>query len=196
MVVQVFAAHKPVDRRAPVAPVAAACAVVNVEHRVAVVGQIIVKHKLPGVAAPPFVDVLEVTGAVYKNHCRAAFFGFFWAVQTGRHFHAVAGREPHNLGVAPFVAVEFGGGGFGQLAHGSAGFVFHHIKFPGPVAVRMAHRQQCFIGGKFHLVGARLRSDFFQFAAIQRQAVEMLLVRPFSVCRDVEPLVVFRQVGV
>src|SRR5690606_1240142 len=59
VVVQVFAAYMAVDGGAPVAAIAGAASVVDIEHGVAVVHQQVVEHILAVVAAPPLVHVLQ-----------------------------------------------------------------------------------------------------------------------------------------
>src|SRR3546814_8788074 len=67
---QLRVAHLPVDRGAPVAAVALAGAVVEVEHEVAVLHQKVVEHLLAEVVGVARADVLQVAGAVDEHHHR------------------------------------------------------------------------------------------------------------------------------
>ncbi len=58
LIAEVFAAHVPVDGRAPVAAISFAGAKINVEYGISVVGEEVVKHELPRVGTPPAVYVL------------------------------------------------------------------------------------------------------------------------------------------
>src|SRR3546814_11350866 len=62
VVLQLRVAHLPVDRGAPVAAVALAGAVVEVEHEVAVLHQKVVEHLLAEVVGVARADVLQVAG--------------------------------------------------------------------------------------------------------------------------------------
>src|SRR3546814_3095631 len=70
VVLQLRVAHLPVDRGAPVAAVALAGAVVEVEHEVAVLHQKVVEHLLAAVVGVARADVLQVAGAVDEPHHR------------------------------------------------------------------------------------------------------------------------------
>ena len=67
-VLEILAAHVPVDRGAPVAAVAGAGAVVDVEHDVAARGEQVVEHVLAVVGRPVLVRVLQVAGAMDEDH--------------------------------------------------------------------------------------------------------------------------------
>ena len=71
-VLEILAAHVTVDRRAPVAAVAGARAVVDVEHDVAARREQVVEHVLAEVDRPVLVRVLQVAGAVHEDDCRRA----------------------------------------------------------------------------------------------------------------------------
>ena len=70
VVVELRRAHVAVDRGAPVAAVAFAAAVVEVEHDVALLHQQVVEHLLAEVIRIARADVLQVAGAVHEHHDR------------------------------------------------------------------------------------------------------------------------------
>ncbi len=80
-----FTTHMAIDAGAPIAPIAGAAAVVNVEHCVALVGQGVVEHIFPEVAAPPFVRILQVAGSMHKDHGRFGRMRISGPIETGVH---------------------------------------------------------------------------------------------------------------
>ena len=69
-VLEILAAHVPVDRRPPVAPVAGARPVVDVEHDIAAGCQQVVEHVLAEIRGPVAVGVLQIPGAVDEDDAR------------------------------------------------------------------------------------------------------------------------------
>ena len=102
MVVQVLAAHVPVNGRPPVAPVAGAGAVVDIEHHVAPGGEQVVEHVLAVVGGPVLVGVLQVAGAVHEHHDRvlAAGLQLRRAVELGPDRAGAVGGEHRGVHAA------------------------------------------------------------------------------------------------
>src|SRR2546423_11831917 len=74
LIVEILAAHMPVDAGSPIAAVTRRRSIINIHHRVAVLHQEVMKHVFAKVARPVAMDVLCVASAVHEDHCGSALF--------------------------------------------------------------------------------------------------------------------------
>ena len=110
-IVEVLAAHMPVDRGSPVAPIAGRAAVIDIDDDEAALHQQVIEQVLAViVGAPPAVHVLQVPGAVDKHHAGSALAKVGGLEQARRHLDSVARGECDNWHIEPRVGGEIGRG--------------------------------------------------------------------------------------
>ena len=91
--------HLAVDRRTVIAAVARRCPIVEIEHDRSAPCQMHVEEVFSGVARPLVVGILEVAGAVEKEHGSTTGLHIFWRqVQLGPQLTAMRGGNRHDLG--------------------------------------------------------------------------------------------------
>src|SRR5262249_37241918 len=106
VIAQILAAHVPVDRRAPIAPVARRGPVIDVHYDEAAFHQQVVEHVFAVITAPPLMDVLQITRAMNEERGGAALLPFRGLVETSWDLHAVARFERDYRRIDPVVSEE------------------------------------------------------------------------------------------
>ena len=110
-ILQIATTHEPVDRRAPVAAIARAPAVVHVQHGVPLRREVVIKHVLTRIGALPVVmNVVHIAGPVHKNHRRTIrpHTEIGRLVNVRWHLHTIRRRDHHQLGIPPVVRQKVG----------------------------------------------------------------------------------------
>ena len=149
-VVEVLAAHVAIDGGPPVASVAGARAVVDVEHDVALRREEVVKHVFAEIRGPVFMRVLRVAGAVHEDDRGRRRLPpasqHFGREQPRVHVDAVARFERQHLGVGPLERAPLLGRGRGDLPRRGARSVGHDVHLGRLVRVRVDQSERAPVG--------------------------------------------------
>ncbi len=181
-------AHVAVDRRAPVAAVAFAGAVVQIQHDVAALHQQVVEHLLAEVGRVAMVDVLQVTGAMHEHHDRIALAGFHHlrAVVLAPHLAgAVLRRHLHDFRLDPLARLECRRARVRQCHRRAAGRVDHR-QLGGHVGAGMGHQQAAIIRRQGEALHAVQRGDLGDRVAGQVQPADLVIGRIGAVAQEEE----------
>src|SRR5690349_9797935 len=103
MIAQVLTAHMPVYSGSPVPSIPRASAVVDIHHCISSIGKKVVKHEFPEIAAPPFMGILQIPGAMHENDTRLACSRRRGPVHSCIHPSAIGSGKRNDFGVSPLV---------------------------------------------------------------------------------------------
>jgi len=98
-----------VNSRSEIPTITAAAAVIDVQDKIAAVPEKVMKHEFPFICAPAFVGILEISGPVNKDHCRAIGVRIARFEQPGIEFDSVPGLKGYHLRLIPGIGPEFFG---------------------------------------------------------------------------------------
>ena len=107
MVGKVFATHKAVDTRAPVASVTRRPPVINVEYGIALIDQQVMKHILSKILTPPLMSILQIARTMHKHYrFSVGLHGPVGFIQSGINRLPVPCRDHDDLGFSPRICLK------------------------------------------------------------------------------------------
>src|SRR5215510_9122917 len=87
---KILPSHVTIDTGAPIASIAGATAIIDVEHHVTALHQQMMEHVLTIVLTPPAMHILQIAGAMDKHYCWTTAFPVRRYIDSAVHGGAIA----------------------------------------------------------------------------------------------------------